>query len=632
MQPHSSPRFSPLLHHLLVFTLPALAMAGPVFPPPESTVFVQTNGRATASLGRGDWYSSESNGTLEAGEFGSHYVRLFVPSGWPAGTPIHLDILSPEYNATNPTPPTPRDEDGGGAPPATDPGSTAVTRFELFPGTTTIQPTDPGAIQPGDGIAGSLGSFPWSASAPDWVRWYTITSPAPGTSYIVRIDSNDYNGDNSYRLRAGFDDDSNPTNTPPVNADNPDGIEGSDDELEWAPLLTTYQHNDGSAGAAFSDGSNACHTYFTFIPEGTPSLVYHNFDMDGAGRIRYYAPSDTAFDERANSGGIAGTISGQAVWNNGGTDTTRVGDTITNPEFGYWRVVACIPSNNQYTFESPAALNTFFTPPRRPDLDVTVVPNVANPPLINQNDLLNNEFSYTVTFANNADAFPADERGAAKAITIVTTLDPRTELVGAQISPGFTGSTSYNAATRELTININQVVVAGEVGTAEFTVRLTELLTGPDSLTISTSVSHVDSFDQVWPTVTEDFTLTNDAPLLVKLESFEAEHGGPGTPVFVRWVTSAEVDSVGFDVYRVRTGPGGEPVSEKVNGEMIWARGSEFEGAAYQLLDPVVMEADEVREYLLVETELYGTENTYGPVVVRAGKQPTGVPDWLEMR
>src|SRR5690606_28187808 len=126
--------------------------------------------------------------------------------------------------------------------------------------------------------------------------------------------------------------------------DNPDGVFGTGDELTITVLTGSYQHS-GSSGTV-------CNTFYYYVPPGVASISFHNFDMDDNGALRYYAHSDT-FDPTATTGGIVGTRSSNGVWNNGGSSTTRAGDTIMNPESGYWRVALCINVDNQYSLEGP---------------------------------------------------------------------------------------------------------------------------------------------------------------------------------------------------------------------------------------------------------------------------------------
>ena len=61
--------------------------------PPIGGFYIQTSG-PNAGVGIGDWYSSTTAG---AGA-GYNYLEITIPCGWPAATPLHLDLFSPEMN------------------------------------------------------------------------------------------------------------------------------------------------------------------------------------------------------------------------------------------------------------------------------------------------------------------------------------------------------------------------------------------------------------------------------------------------------------------------------------------------------------------------------------------------------
>src|SRR5687768_9111917 len=76
----------------LSLTLPASTRATEI-PPTGALTYIQTNG-PLATLTKGDWYTDANTGN------GQHYVEINVPAGWPASTPVNIDLFSPEINTT----------------------------------------------------------------------------------------------------------------------------------------------------------------------------------------------------------------------------------------------------------------------------------------------------------------------------------------------------------------------------------------------------------------------------------------------------------------------------------------------------------------------------------------------------
>ncbi len=323
---------------------------------PGASVFaLQTNG-PNGLVTLGDWYTSNAVG---AGG-GHHYVRFTIPCGWPAGLPVFVDLFSPEMNRVS-----------GALAQSEEPnGAYDSTQFELYGPGATVGPgyASPG---PGAGIPGTRTTFqPGAAGVPEaWMRYATLTAPVACGSYVVRsqvLTTDPLNpagtGDdqNGWHVRVGTDADADPTNAPPANYDNPDGLVGTNDELTLGVDQASFQQDSGAL---------ACQTFFEYVSPGQASIVFHNFDMDGNTRIRYYAPSDASYDPNANAGGVLGTLSSNGQWN-GGTLATRVGDTILNPESGWWRFVTCISSQNQFIQEGEAGRAAYYTQPPTPNLTI----------------------------------------------------------------------------------------------------------------------------------------------------------------------------------------------------------------------------------------------------------------------
>ncbi len=265
---------------LAVLFAPWIGVGAALEVPPVGGFYIQTSG-PNAPVTNGDWYSSTAAG---AGS-GYHYVEITVPCGWPAATPLHFDLFSPEMNQD----PTAVGDEGRNSPDS--------TQFELYgPGAVV----GPGYAMPGPGAGTNQTTFPpVAAGTPEtWVRWTTLNPVTCGT-YLVRsavLVSPDGDDDNGWRLRVGLDSDGDPTTVPPANADNPDGVPGTNDELVVGQVQITYQHDSGGV---------SCLTLYQYVPPGLPSATFHNFDMDGNTRVVYYAPSDV-FDPL----GLTGVTSG----------------------------------------------------------------------------------------------------------------------------------------------------------------------------------------------------------------------------------------------------------------------------------------------------------------------------------
>lgn len=119
-------------------------------------------------------------------------------------------------------------------------------------------------------------------------------------------------------------------------------------------------------------------------------------------------------------------------------------------------------------------------------------------------------------------------------------------------------------------------------------------------------------------------------PLLIDLVSFTAESNGVGQPVTLRWETAAELDNVGFHLYRaIPNGSGGHEVGERLTAGIIPAEGTPFSGANYEFSDELPLTADEVRAYYLEDIDTEGVRTFHGPAFATEGDQETAVPDWM---
>ena len=411
-------------------------------PPPASPFQIQTNS-ANAPIGNGDWYSSQANGV--GGGF--HYFSIHVPSAWPSTEPVYIDLRSPELNTNDPL-----DEPNS--------GGFGNSQFELYTaGTAVVSPATPGP-----GAAGSLGAVTYTPSSQpvQWRRTFTLPAPVAPGRYILRAQSaataDDQNG---YRIRVGTDNDTNPNNAPPANADNPDGLPGTGDEVILGTFQVTYQQDTGGT---------QCLTLYEYVSAGLTTLTFNNFDMDNNNRVCYYSPSDnynaqaTGCGSSANSG-TPGTLSGNTLWNsppNNNQPPVRGGDTIVNPETGWWAIVSCIGSNNQFIQEGPLNTPAFDFLPPVPILELTKDDNVDEAGL-------GEVIDYTIAFTNTSD-MASTAPSAASNIVITDTIPVGMSYVGCAIDAPLTGMCSESGGT--VTYSIDQTVVAGGSGSVTLSLRV----------------------------------------------------------------------------------------------------------------------------------------------------------------
>jgi len=432
--------------------------------PPGGGFYIQTSG-PNAAVTIGDWYSSN----LAGAGAGYHYVEVTVPCGWPSGTPLYFDLFSPEMNQV------------AGSLGLGDEvrNSYDSTQFELYGPGVSVGPGY-GSPAAGTGIAGTQVTFaPGAPAVPEaWVRYVTMNPVTCGT-YLVRsavLTAPDGDDDNGWRLRVGTDNDADPNNAPPANSDNPDGIPGSNDEIIVGQTQITYQQDTGAV---------ACLTLYEYIAPGLASVTFHNFDMDGNTRVRYYAPPDT-FDPTGLTGGTVGTLSINGQWNQG--TLARGGDALANPEPGWWRVVSCLSSTNQFIQEAQAGVGAYFGQPPIPALVLGKTDGVtdATP---------GQTLTYTITVGNAASGPTA---GAAHQVVVSDVLPAGTTFATCAIVAPATGTCTESAGI--VTATLGGWINAGATATIQVSVTVNAGATG--TLTDQASVAYKDVLGNVFPGVT----------------------------------------------------------------------------------------------------------------------------------
>lgn len=417
-------------------------------PPLSVDLFLQTSG-PLAGLNIGDWYTTP----LASGGGGTdHEYVIDVPAAWPAGVPITVALYDPESFLS------------GAAlnPPSTDEvrgGVADQTRFSLTSPTGTVLQTT---------------TFTTGATDGQWYELYTFDPAVTGYGrYTVRTSTGDGSGtaarnddDNSWRLNVNHDPDCTAGSTGScaglVNGneiDNFDGQPGTGDELTAGINRGSYQH----AGT-----SSVCNTYYFFVGPTTPragptgGILAHNFDIDNNGTVSYTDPD----------GGLhAGTVSGNATWNNSAS-STRVGDELPAIE-GWWSADVCLSPNNQYVFEGPSGATTYLeVQPQTPELDLVKDDGVA---VVDQGDTI----TYTIDFTNASHL--TSSPGQAIGVTLTDVVPAETAYVAGSCAIGapLTGSCFYDGATGEVTWLINEPLNPNTGGTVTFQVVVNVDAVGP---------------------------------------------------------------------------------------------------------------------------------------------------------
>jgi hypothetical protein len=129
------------------------------------------------------------------------------------------------------------------------------------------------------------------------------------------------------------------------------------------------------------------------------------------------------------------------------------------------------------------------------------------------------------------------------------------------------------------------------------------------------------NFNSVWGTSSSNVYMVGDngaivhyqgvTATLITLSSFTA------TPkagrVIIQWITEAETDNAGFNIYRAESENG---EYTKLNASLIPAEGSSTQGASYDFTDNNVLNR-KTYYYKLEDIDLSGTSTMHGPVSAR---------------
>jgi uncharacterized repeat protein (TIGR01451 family) len=147
------------------------------------------------------------------------------------------------------------------------------------------------------------------------------------------------------------------------------------------------------------------------------------------------------------------------------------------------------------------------------------------------------------------------------------------------------------------------------------TLRIQVTVTGSGSIINTAQISASDQYDPNSAPANNNANENDQSqviisaqPTAITLASFTATH--EGNVITVRWVTTAEINTWGFHLYRSVTGRRADAV--RVTSQTILGQGRGQGGAAYQWTDMDIQTAS-TYSYWLQETEISGASNEYGP-------------------
>ena len=551
-------------------SLPLMARAAEL-PAASHPVYLQTVGPLAASH-FGDWYSS-----YYPGAGGYHYLAIEVPCGWPANKPIDIDLFSPELNSTGAFADEIVEREGE----ITTFGDHTI--FELYaPGTAFVPPATPA---PGMGIAGTQIIYPPSSAPQQWLRYRTLSAPTCGR-YLLRASTQ---GDdrNGWAIRVGDDDDANPNNALPSRYDDADGVPGTGDELVIGILQSTFQHESESSTL----------NLYEYVSPGQPSITFHNFDLNDAGP---YAPASGVQYRSPGGAEHAGTASPGNSWN-GGTADSRGGDTLANPEPGWWRVVTTVGgARNRFIQEGQTLEPAYYQQPPTPALSLSLSDGVAE---AKANDVV----TYTIAFTNTSGN--TETPGAAANLTIQNTIPDDASYLSCDANG--LGTCQFDSGTGIVTFTLAEMLVAGGTGALFVTAQLNDAVVPGEQAVNRTTLDYQDAYGRAFAPVTATDTnvVTASIPLGIQLASFTAIPAD--YHILITWETASELGSQGFNLYRSTdlSAPGTRLNEAFIPSE---AAGS-IEGFAYQWLDDA-MEAGATYHYWLESVDSYGHATRYGPV------------------
>jgi hypothetical protein len=147
----------------------------------------------------------------------------------------------------------------------------------------------------------------------------------------------------------------------------------------------------------------------------------------------------------------------------------RVGDTIINPEPGWWTLQICTENLNQYIQEGQTGKPTYLTQPPTPDMQASMTSVRVGA----------SRLRYTVNLTNTSDT--SSVPGVAQAMTLSSQTYPAMQNVNVAncvITGSLTGTCNYNSVTDTLTVTFDGPLAAGNSSSVEFTATFPAGTTG----------------------------------------------------------------------------------------------------------------------------------------------------------
>ncbi|MCC5875595.1 MAG: hypothetical protein JJU11_05185, partial [Candidatus Sumerlaeia bacterium] len=324
-----------------------------------------------------------------------------------------------------------------------------------------------------------------------------------------------------------------------------------------------------------------------------------------------------------------------------GNTTTTVDSTSSSIPPGSVPTTGSAPAYNLSQTLNVNSRSNFATTPvgfqqRQPQMALTETVNVGGVGS-------GSTYTYTITYANNATN---STLAFARNVVITSQLpnigesvlasgNLQVRLMSTSIDSGPSGNVTHDG-NGNITITFDEDILPGVGGSITLTVKTydDENISNPAMpFLVDDKLYHFvtlngENHDNVAITeLTDSSILDVSEPLLVELYSFEIFRNIDTGLLEIKWETGGEWGTVGFDIYR--TSKSG--VMNRVNEEIIEPLGSPLEGALYSYVDPLPFQEGETRHYLLVETELSGQTNTYGPAVFpKQITSETPVLDWAD--
>jgi uncharacterized repeat protein (TIGR01451 family) len=216
--------------------------------------------------------------------------------------------------------------------------------------------------------------------------------------------------------------------------------------------------------------------------------------------------------------------------------------------------------------------------------------------------------AYTLTYTNVGTI-------AATGVMITETVPLNTTFNRSSSMPTVWSCASGASAGMICTTSVGMVAGGGGTGSVRFVVTVNNQLPIGMTQITNTAVIGDDGTNGADPTPNNNIgsVTTPLNPTAIRLVSFTATP--EGAAIVVRWETSAELNTWGFELYR--SADGRREHAERVTPQLILGSGR-AQGAAYSWTDTTA-EVGVRYSYWLREVEVSGASNEYGPASAARG-------------